>query len=396
MKKEFKFFLNGEYPKEIVKTDKYWLTFKDESEPYLDLQLGYSAFILGYNRREIFENVLEDYDVQFARGVTAESNNHIERLKNRLFDIGNWSGIAWATSGSDAVESAYEINRHYWNKIDPRKTQILVFRPNYHGTTLLGKHLRGEMSEMNLCRYLPVQKWETPQQREDVENSLISKIDSFFDSNSESTIGAIMMESIPWIDYLQPWSKEFWLAVRNISDRYKINLIVDDVAGCFGKGGHYFSNDFAGVQPDIVSIGKAFTAGYAPLAATLCNNKISEVISISRWTHTHTYYPSMYGVIIANNTIDYLEKHDLFSNISVVNKKLKDIGQKHNLSVIGDHLMVSFSFKKSLSITDIFSTRSSVCLPFTGYNDTALKVCAPINSDEEYFYHLEKRISKFL
>ena len=394
MKKEFKFFLNGEYRKELIKTDRYWLTFKDEKEPYLDLQLGYSAFVLGYNYREIFEKINDDYDVQFIRGVTAETNYHVELLKNKLFDLGSWSGISWASSGSDAVESAYTMNQLYWSRVDHKKNQILVFRPNYHGTTFLEKHFRNGDPYLNLCQSLNIEKWTDYQQRSQIENNLLSKVKSTLERSNGLEIGAVLMESIPWLDYLQPWSELFWKSIRKICDDFNVNLIVDDVAGCFGKEGNWFSNDTYGIKPDIIAIGKAFTAGYAPLAAALCNKKIVDVINFAPWNHTHTHYPSMYSVLIALNAMTSIEK--FLPNISFVNKKLKEIGSKYNLPTVGDHLLVSYNFKKSLSITDIFSAGLSVCLPMQGFNDSVLKICAPMNADEEYFCELEKRISKFL
>lgn len=393
MNKELKYFLNGEYKKKVITTDRYWIHFEKEKKPFLDLQCGYSSFILGYNNKEIYENLEKDYDVQFVRGVTSETNTHVDTLSNKLCSLGNWSSISWTTSGSDAVEAAYEMNRKYWNLINPNKNKILVFLPNYHGTTLLEKHFRREVDSIDVCKFLEVTPWNNYSEREYSEKILLNKIIQTLTINKK-LIGAILMESIPWFDYLQPWSKLFWSEIRKICNEYDVNLIIDDVAGCYGKEGSWFSNDTYGIKPDIVAIGKAFSAGYAAMGASLCNNKVYEILSKDIWEHTHTYYPSMYGVLISNRTINYIEKNNLFDTIPSLNQRVKSIGKKYNIPVIGDNLLVSFHFPKSLTISDIFETNAIVSLPMKGYNRNVLKICIPMIADTEYFFELEKVISK--
>jgi adenosylmethionine-8-amino-7-oxononanoate aminotransferase len=393
MNKELKYFLNGEYKKKVIFTDRYWIYFEKEKKPYLDLQCGYSSFILGYNNKEIYSNLEKDYDVQFVRGVTCETNTHVDALSKKLCSLGNWSTIAWTTSGSDAVEAAYEMNRKYWNLVNPAKNKILVFLPNYHGTTLLEKHFRQEVDNIDVCKFLEVIPWNNYSERQYSEKILLNKIIQTLTINKMS-IGAILMESIPWFDYLQPWSKLFWSEVRKICNEYNVNLIIDDVAGCYGKEGSWFSNDTYDIKPDIVAIGKAFSAGYAPMGAALCNNKIHEILSKDIWEHTHTYYPSMYGVLISNRTINYIEKNNLFDTIPSLNQRVKNIGKKYNIPVIGDNLLVSLHFPKSLTISDVFETNAIVSLPIKGYNGNILKICIPLIADSEYFFEIENIVRK--
>jgi adenosylmethionine-8-amino-7-oxononanoate aminotransferase len=393
MNKELKYFLNGEYKKEVIYTDRYLVYFKNESKPYLDLQCGYSSFILGYNNKEIYGDIEREYDVQFVRGVTSESNIHVDNLASKLCSLGNWSSIAWTTSGSDAVEAAYEMNRKYWNLVNPNKNKILVFLPNYHGTTLLEKHFRREISNMDICKFAEVMPWNNYSEREYSEKILLDVVRQMLMLN-QKIIGAILMESIPWFDYLQPWSNNFWTEIKKICEHFDINLIVDDVAGCFGKEGTWYSNNTYNIEPDIVAIGKALTAGYAPMGAALCNKKIHKVISKEIWEHTHTYYPSMYGVLIANRVINHIESNLLFDKINSINNRIRKICAKYNITVIGDHLLMALHFPKNISIMDIFQANAIVSLPIKGYNNNILKICAPLIADSEYFSLLELTVNK--
>ncbi len=64
-------------------------------------------------------------------------------------------------------------------------------------------------------------------------------------------------------------------------------MIMDEVICCFGRTGAWFATEHFGVEPDIMTMAKALTAGYAPMGATVTTPAIAD--AISHFRHVLTY-----------------------------------------------------------------------------------------------------------
>jgi len=371
--------------KKVIRTSKYWVHY--ENQTHLEIHCGNSAYVLGYNDNDVLE-AMNKTPINFLRGNTGESSEGNDQLVKYICDNGNWSSVAWAVSGSDAVEAAMAMNDTYWQYLGRKKPKIISFSPGYHGTTMLAKHLRGEYHYLDRARIIKAPFWSTVDQREQREQQVFATIKQTLSTNDD--IGCIIMETLPWISDMLPYSENWWKTIRQICDDYGILMIVDDVALCWGKLGTMFGWQAYGVQPDISALGKALTAGYSPLGAAVCNEKVSSVLSSRSWDHGHTWAPNMQGVAASLAATKKIEK--LLPCVPHINSKLVEIAQEFNLPYRGQGMFMCYETPINITHEQL----ASAGLAATTTTPNCLKIIPPLIADEEYFYELKNRIKTLL
>lgn len=366
----------------VYKTTKYWI--ETNKGIFLDLQMGNSAFIFGFDDTNIIEN-MNKCRSRFVRNGKNETTEDIKKVIDRLLFFSGMKALSWAVSGTDAIETCLILSEHFWLKNNPNKNNILSLVPSYHGASWLTRSLRREVYN-DRCRYVDLPKWYTEEERLLSEKKCLFEIELHFKS---LTVSTIIIESIPWVSGIFPFSKIFWKELRILCDRYDVLLILDDVAGCFGKLGKPFSNKFLGIDVDLMAIGKSLSGGYSPISAALINDKIFESISSMDWKHTYTFNPNMSGIMAISSVLDMVES-GVFEKTENIRRKMISVFEELKIPNRNDGLC----FDIILDVKSNYSKLKNSLLSFNIYNEHSIPIVAPIIADEEYFSFIKKELKK--
>ncbi len=108
--------------------------------------------------------------------------------------------------------------------------------------------------------------------------------------------------------------------VRELTRRYDVLLIADEVAVAFGRTGTMFACEHEDVSPDFLCLAKGLTGGYLPLAATLTTGEVWNAFlgtyaEGKTFFHGHTYGGNPLGAAAALASLDIFAEEQTLANL---------------------------------------------------------------------------------
>lgn len=257
---------------------------------YLDTFASLLTTVCGHGRREVIEAITQQLELlEFWPNFEDAFTVPLIRLAKKLAEImpGDLSVSFFVNSGSEANETALKMARQYHvERGEPQRYKVIARRNSYHGTTL------GATSGTGLPWFraffeplLPGFLFAPPAydgirvagEPPHADFDPLEAMGRIIEWEGPKTVAAVIMDPIPGSNTGFPLPPKGYLqGVRNLCDKYGILLIFDEVQTGFGKTGKWFACEHWNVVPDIIAIGKGFSAGYVPLGAAVTTPKVAE------------------------------------------------------------------------------------------------------------------------
>jgi len=366
----------------IKKTLGYWV--ETDKRRFLDLQLGYSAYTWGYNNRDLIEAYItgiKDNTCTIRHDQTCEV---LEKVNRRLLAIADMGAVLWTISGSDAVEAAIQIAVQYQN-LTFKRNDILSFSPGYHGCTWFNRALNGER-KLNNVHVISTASWTLMQEREQAEQATWRALLYELDNNKQ--IGTIILESMPWSGGVRPWSEWWWSKMTELQNVRDIIIIIDDVAGGFGKVAPFVSHKRFNFKPDIIAIAKALTGGHVPSSCAMASSKLLPVLRQDIWWHGHTWHPYIPALYLIEKNIEMTDIVNFNKIEHTLDMWLKENQFIKNYRGIG--LMRELFFESDIDDNQLINCGLIV----SKKRSNSMSLIVPQIADDEYWVELTKRISQ--
>jgi len=304
---------------------------------YLDGLAGLMVVNVGHGRREIGEAM----GYQAGEIAYAASSNYTTiptvKLSETLARItpGDLDRVFFCSGGSEAVETALKIAKQAQAlRGFPRRYKVIARRGSYHGMTMGALSLTAGRNEeffgpfMYGVSHIPspnhfVNDFELEGEAGDIMCAKF--LEQEIINQGPESVAAFIGEPISTSNGDHVPSPIYWKMVREICDRHGVFLIMDEIINGFGRTGKLFASEHFGVVPDLMTIAKGLSSGYAPIAAVVVRPSVfegfkNEGASIG---HLLTFGGHAVATAAANKNIEILFEENLIERGAEMGAYLK-------------------------------------------------------------------------
>jgi len=328
---------------------------------YIDAISSLWCNVHGHNHPKL-NNALMKQLCKVAHTTTLGSSNvPAILLAKKLVEMApdGLTKVFYSEDGAEAVEIAIKMAYHYWrNKGIEGKNVFITLSEAYHGDTVGAVSVGGIELFHGTYRDLLFRTIKLPSPylyckevygnlSSECTADLLMKLEEILKSRDD--IVAIILESgIQAAAGMLPFPKGFLKGVRELTKKYGILMIVDEVATGFGRTGTMFYCQQENVTPDFMCLGKGITGGYLPLAATLTTDEVfkaflGEFGEAKHFYHGHTYTGNNLACSFALANLEIFEEEKtlekLQPKIKLLSQRLEEFWE---LKHVGDVRQLGF------------------------------------------------------
>ena len=317
--------------------------YSTDNKKYLDFVQGIAVNSLGHAHPKLVKTI-NNQSKKLWHISNAFQIPEGEKLAKKLCQKTFANFVMFQNSGAEATEAAIKVARRYFYSIGKKnKNIILCVKNSFHGRTLAAIYASGskKMTEGFGPKVSGFNHFTFGDHK-----TLMKKI--------TKRTAAIMVEPIMGeggIKVIPDWCLK---ELRNLCNKKKILLILDEVQCGISRTGSFFSFEKSKVKPDIVPIAKGIGGGF-PIGAVLMNKRVAS--GMTPGTHGSTFGGNPLAMAVGNKVMDIVSSKKFLKNINYLSKyflsnlnKIKDQYPNIIKSIRGRGFLIGIQLHKDQTI----------------------------------------------
>lgn len=319
-----------------VKSSKGVYFWDVEGKRYLDFNSMTMCVNIGHGDQRVIDAIVHQaQELPFAGpGMATRPRAALGKLLSEITPAG-LTKFLYTLGGADANENAIKLARAFTGR-----SKILTRYRSYHGASYGASALTGDPRRVawepttmpGVVHFLDPYRYRSTLHRTnpniseaDFCTDYLNHLEEIIQYEGPQTIAAILLESVTGTNGIIIPPDGYMQGVRALCDRYGIVMITDEVMSGFGRTGKWFAVDHWNVCPDIMTMAKGLTSGYAPLGAVAMRPEIAAFFNERTFEGGLTYNGHPISMAAAVATIEAMQSDHMVEHAAEMGNVLSDM-----------------------------------------------------------------------
>jgi 4-aminobutyrate--pyruvate transaminase len=366
----------------VIERAKGVFVYDTDGREYIEGMSGLWCTALGYGNEELIEAASAQMrKLSFGHLFNGRSHDPAIELADKLKEISPVpvSKVFFCNSGSEANDTQMKLVWYMNNGLGrPRKKKIVSRQKAYHGVTIAAASLTGltaNHTDFDLpiagvlhtaCphHYRFARDGET---EEEFASRLAQDFEDLILREDPDTVAAFIAEPVMGAGGVIVPPATYFEKMMRVCDKYDLLMIADEVICGFGRLGRMFGSEVVGFRPHALSVAKALSSAYIPIAAVLAPQRMYDAMldesrKIGTFGHGFTYSGHPVAAAVAVKTLEIFARDRIVDKVAVIIPQFQEalrrlgehplVGEARGLGLVGGvELVADKATKRSFDAT---------------------------------------------
>jgi 4-aminobutyrate--pyruvate transaminase len=339
----------------VLERGKGVFVYDSRGREYIEGMAGLWCTALGYGNEELVEAAAAQMrKLSFAHLFSGKSHDPAIELAERLQELVPVpaSKILFCSSGSEANDTQVKLVWYMNNALGrPRKKKIISRIKAYHGVTVAAASLTGLVNnhrdfDLPIAGILHAacphhyRYAHAGESEDEFARRLAAELEALILSEDPQTVAAFIAEPVMGAGGVIVPPRQYFFEIGRVCRKYDVHMISDEVICGFGRLGTMFGCSALGFDPHSISVAKALTSAYLPLAAVtippiMYEAMLEESRRIGIFGHGFTYSGHPVAAAVALKALDIYARDHIAARVMDKAPLFQS-----RLAALGDHALV--------------------------------------------------------